>query len=113
MAKRERTIEGLREEAAGLAARMTAEALQRRDDIARLQGELAIARARIVAVASVDQAVLDRAAVLIGEADTTLSGGEAKRHQVYARLIKDFPATPKRELGLAIELALFHSQKEG
>ena len=32
--------------------------------------------------------------------------GEAKRHQVYARLIKAFPETPKYVLGLAIELAV-------
>ena len=40
-------------------------------------------------------------------------GGEAKRHQVYARLIKDFPDAPKRDLSMAIELALFQSPKEG
>ena len=33
-------------------------------------------------------------------------GGEAKRHAVYARLIKDFPDTNKRALGLAIEMVL-------
>lgn len=29
--------------------------------------------------------------------------GEGKRHQVYARLIKDFPDARKRDLSLAIE----------
>ena len=32
--------------------------------------------------------------------------GEAKRHAVYARLIKDFPSTLKRELAQSIEAAL-------
>ena len=33
-------------------------------------------------------------------------GGEAKRHTVYAQLIKDYPDIAKRELALAIEIAL-------
>lgn len=70
-------------------------------------------QARMATAATVSQPVLDRAGVLTRDADTTLSGGEAKRHQVYARLIKDFPAVDKRELALAIELALFHAPKEG
>lgn len=32
--------------------------------------------------------------------------GEAKRHQVLARLIKKFPAAEKRDLALAIEYAI-------
>lgn len=32
--------------------------------------------------------------------------GEYKRHVVYAKLIKKFPETPKRQIALAIELAL-------
>lgn len=32
--------------------------------------------------------------------------GEAKRHQVYARLIKDFPEIPRKALALAIEVIL-------
>ena len=32
--------------------------------------------------------------------------GEYKRHQVYARLIKRFPDVPRRDIGLAIELAV-------
>ena len=52
-----------------------------------------------------------RARILTQEAETTLigGGGEAKRHFVYARLLKEFPN--KREAALAIELALLH--KEG
>ncbi len=33
-------------------------------------------------------------------------GGESKRHHVYAKLMKEFPNIPKRNLGLSIELAL-------
>lgn len=32
--------------------------------------------------------------------------GEAKRHQVYAKLRKEFTQDPHRDIGLAIELAL-------
>jgi hypothetical protein len=31
--------------------------------------------------------------------------GEVKRHRVYARLIKEYPDTPRRSLAFAIELA--------
>lgn len=34
------------------------------------------------------------------------ASGEAKRHQVYALLIKQFPEARKKDLSLAIELAL-------
>ena len=34
------------------------------------------------------------------------TSGEHKRHQVYAVLIKQYPNDRKRDLGLAIELAL-------
>ena len=78
-----------------------------------LQGQLAGLRSRMATTATVTAPVLARATELARDADTTLTGGEAKRHQVYARLIKDFPITPKRELALAIELALFHAPKEG
>jgi hypothetical protein len=45
---------------------------------------------------------------LVRWADSFAAGtsGEYKRHQVYARLMKEFPELPKRSLGLAIELAL-------
>ena len=33
-------------------------------------------------------------------------GGEYRRHQVYAKLIKEFPHTAKRDLGLSVELAV-------
>ena len=34
------------------------------------------------------------------------ASGEAKRHQVYAKLIKQFPQEKKQNLALAIELAV-------
>lgn len=50
---------------------------------------------------------LDRmAGELVAEAMTRDGSGEAKRHWVYARLLKAFPHRPKRDAGLAIELAL-------
>lgn len=58
----------------------------------------------------VNAEVLERAKVLTSTQPAAM-GGEAKRHAVYARLIKDFPQHSKRELALAIELAL--SPKEG
>ena len=32
--------------------------------------------------------------------------GEGKRHQVYARLLKEFPSANKRDIAIAIEMAL-------
>ncbi len=91
-----------------------------RDEITAKAGKIGVLQAqmnglmaRMATTATVSQPVLDRARELTQDADTTLSGGEAKRHAVYAKLIKDFPLTLKRELALAIELALFHAIKEG
>ena len=42
----------------------------------------------------------------VAEAIHTDQSGEYKRHQVFSRLIKAFPAAKKRELGLAIEVAV-------
>ncbi len=53
--------------------------------------------------------VLAQARALTWAIDASPMGGEAKRHAVYAQLIKLFPAVSKRDLALAIELAL----KEG
>jgi hypothetical protein len=79
--------------------------------LASVQEDYTALKARMATSATVDPAVFARATELTGDADTTLTGGEAKRHAVYARLIKDFPTTTRRELGLAIELAL--AAKEG
>ena len=46
-----------------------------------------------------------RAARLVGEQEGQEGSGESKRHQVYARLLKEFPTRPKREAALAIEQA--------
>jgi hypothetical protein len=43
---------------------------------------------------------------LVRAQDHPTASGEYKRHQVYARLIKEFPAEKHRTLGLEIELAL-------
>ena len=50
--------------------------------------------------------VLTRATELIRTQAERDVSGEAKRHTVYAQLIKDFPDVLRRELGLAIEVAL-------
>ena len=46
------------------------------------------------------------AAVHCAEFSSWEASGEARRHQVYARLIKQFPEARKKDLSLAIELAL-------
>jgi hypothetical protein len=49
-----------------------------------------------------------RASALCFENEGSASG-ESKRHQVYARLIKEFPEAKKRRLALAIEVAMNRS----
>ena len=46
-----------------------------------------------------------RVTTLVGEWDGRLEAGfgEAKRHGVYAQLMKEFPAEPKRNLSFLIE----------
>lgn len=46
------------------------------------------------------------AAVQLVNAQTGPESGEWKRHVVYAALIKQFPQTSKKTLGMAIELAV-------
>lgn len=48
-----------------------------------------------------------RAAALVAEAELLKASGEYRRHQVYARLLKEFPEQ-KRELGIAIERAVLN-----
>jgi hypothetical protein len=52
-------------------------------------------------------ALLERATILT-QAQRGIPGraGEAKRHQVYARLIKEFPNRDHRDMARAIEAAL-------
>ena len=56
----------------------------------------------------VDDDILRRAKVLteLYERQYGQGFGEAKRHQVYARLMKEFPTIRKRTLAVAIERAL-------
>jgi hypothetical protein len=49
---------------------------------------------------------LEEARRLILLAEDTHKTGEWKRHWVYSKLIKAFPETEKRDLALAIEVAL-------
>ena len=56
-----------------------------------------------------DSPLLARARVLTADMDATCApgtSGEFKRHSVYARLLKEFPAERKRDVALAIEQAL-------
>ena len=82
-----------------------------RSDLHTALNEFRALKARMAITATVSAKVFERAKEIVADAETTLSGGEAKRHAAYARLIKDFPNTMKRELGLAIELVL--ALKEG
>lgn len=51
--------------------------------------------------------VLTVAKALVEEAGkATDVSGEWRRHQVYAAMIKTLPDTPKRVIGLAIEVAI-------
>jgi hypothetical protein len=43
---------------------------------------------------------------LIAEETYLEQSGEYKRHQVFSKLIKTYPNVSKKELGLAIELAV-------
>lgn len=56
----------------------------------------------------VDNPFVDRAAELCVWQETNWPdrSGESKRHQVLARLIKDFPDGALRDLAMAIELAV-------
>lgn len=55
-----------------------------------------------------EKAALDRAKGLCTYHDDASAkfSGEFRRHQVYARLIKDFPGVKKHRLGLLIEIAM-------
>lgn len=43
---------------------------------------------------------------LVAQETYTAASGEYKRHQVFAKLIKTFPEASKRDLGMAIEMAV-------
>lgn len=94
--------------------------IQSQTRIKTLEAQLQVARqpaesaspAALVPTVSIDAAVasdiMGATSVLVVDAEITYKGmsGEAKRHQVYSRLLKLFPSTPKATLGLAIELAV-------
>jgi hypothetical protein len=45
-----------------------------------------------------------RVAELMASVEPSGNSGEWKRHQVYAQLIKEFPAIPKHQLAFVIEV---------
>ena len=65
-----------------------------------------IAGGRFVSLLFPRGALLARAIQLINEVELVHNGGEARRHQVYAALIKQFPSDTKPSIALAIELAI-------
>jgi hypothetical protein len=88
--------------------------LEERDvEIANLEEAVAHRDRRIEELAAVvpkvDESCLARAREVVRDLVAATMGGEAKRHAAYARLIKEFPETPKRQLALAIELALLQA----
>lgn len=59
---------------------------------------------KIAAKIDVDPSDLrGRTVQLVQEAELLDASGEYKRHQVYARLIKEFPLAAKREIAFCIE----------
>lgn len=66
------------------------------------------ASAPVVTLTVPKDALYHRALVLTAAADQRHSPdhGEAKRHQVYSQLQKEFPAARKRAIGRAIEAVL-------
>ena len=58
-------------------------------------------------------ALTEEALLLVEIEDTKPQGGEYKRHQVYAQLIKRHPESRKRDIGWAVERAVrrFHGER--
>ncbi len=85
------------------------------DIVDRLERDLATARTTAVRAfaPSLSDDTFQRVKTLVAQWATHAMSGEAKRHQVYARLMKEFPDASKRDLGLAIEVALIDPPKEG
>lgn len=85
-------------------ARLATEAAMRSAIVER---EQAVAALKAYTAPGIASEIYHRAKVLVTlQAGNVGVSGEAKRHQVYARLVKEFPTEPRRNLGLAIELAL-------
>jgi hypothetical protein len=51
-------------------------------------------------------ALYAQACALVALVESTHGNGEARRHQVYAALLKRFPERTKRDVALAIEAAV-------
>ena len=51
-------------------------------------------------------ACYDRAVILVREMGSRQATGEYKRHQVYARLMKEYPDLPHRQIAVRIEAAV-------
>jgi hypothetical protein len=54
---------------------------------------------------ALEPTLLARAQELVRDCEARPESGEWKRHQVYARLIKEFPHTSRTSLAMAIEVA--------
>lgn len=61
----------------------------------------------------IDTTLLARTRELVTKHDEFDHSGEAKRHAVYAQLLKEFPTARKRDVALAIEIVLLQAPKEG
>ena len=59
----------------------------------------------------VDDVLLEAAKKAIEGPWAAEHSGEYKRHQVYAKLIKQFPEAPKRHVALAIEIAVCSTEQ--
>mgnify|MGYP001558843935 CR=1 FL=1 len=113
VAERDELLEHLRVLTSLLGAK-DAEIKTSQDAIRQLGTELRTIRTSAVQTwsASLSGDTFERVKTLVSEWSGLSGSGEAKRHQVYARLIKEFPNVLKRDLGLAIEMAL-QPLKEG
>lgn len=56
-------------------------------------------------LSSVPPEILARTKVLVTQQEAEGGNGELKRHRAYARLLKEFPQVPRRQLAVAIEAA--------
>lgn len=70
------------------------------------EGEKAEYRKTAFLISPEIQALIDGAATLASVHDAADMSGEAKRHQVYARMIKDNPDASRNDIALAIEFAV-------
>ena len=62
-------------------------------------------KAALAIYKSLEPALLKRTTQLILDIEKRPESGEWKRHQVYSRLVKEYPTVSKSTLALAIEVA--------